>query len=263
MNYPAIVRVTKTIEEAEKVKSILFRLEREVKPGQFFMILVPGEDEIPMSVSYATNLEKGITFKVVGRATRKLYEVKEGSVIGVRGPLGNGFSLKGKNILFVGGGTGIASIVLAIERAIKENRKCKVVIGARNEREIIFEERLRRQGAEVYISTDDGSKGFKGKASDLALKLIEEMEPDQVITCGPEKMMKKIVDICNEREIYVEASLERFVKCALGICGQCVMGKGLRICTDGPVFDGKTLAGCADFGVFRRDESGKKVYFHE
>ncbi|RLF39156.1 MAG: dihydroorotate dehydrogenase electron transfer subunit, partial [Thermoplasmata archaeon] len=105
MNYPAIVRVTKTIEEAEKVKSIFFGLEREVKPGQFFMILVPGEDEIPMSVSYATNLEKGITFKVVGRATRKLYEVEEGSVIGVRGPLGNGFSLKGKNILFVGGGT--------------------------------------------------------------------------------------------------------------------------------------------------------------
>lgn len=261
MNYPEIVKIKRVAKEGRNTKTIFFDLDRKIEPGQFLMILIPGVDEIPMSVSYYAGLEKGFTFKVVGDATKKLYSMKEGDIIGVRGPLGKGFNLKGRKILFVGGGTGICSIVLAAEKAFEDDKICSVVIGARNKEEIIFEERLRKKGIEVHVSTDDGSKGFRGQASDLALKLIEEMEPDQVITCGPELMMKKLVDFCNERDIYIEASLERYIKCGLGLCGQCSMGKGLRICTDGPVFDGKTLDRCKDFGVFKRDEAGKKTYF--
>ena len=107
------------------------------------------------------------------------------------------------------------------------------------------------------ISTDDGSKGYKGLASDLAKEEIAKEKFDQVLTCGPEIMMKKLYDIC--KNIPFQASLERYMKCGFGICGQCCIGEGLRVCKEGPVFDGKTLKKIQDFGIYTRDASGRKI----
>jgi dihydroorotate dehydrogenase electron transfer subunit len=109
------------------------------------------------------------------------------------------------------------------------------------------------------ISTDDGSKGFHGFAADLAIKQLQKEGVDMVYTCGPEMMMKTLLDNCSD--LGFQASLERYMKCAIGLCGQCCIGKGLRVCKEGPVFDGKTLKKVEDFGVFRRDSSGKKIHF--
>lgn len=259
MNYPEIVKIADSIKENGTVKTFLFSYHQKVKPGQFFMVWIPEIDEIPMSVSYINNNTKGITFKKVGEATEALFNLKKGDKIGIRGPYGNGFKIIGKKILFIGGGTGIATIGPAIEKVAKKYSNLEVVFGARNKNELFFEKRIKQICSDVRISTDDGSKGYKGFVTDLAEKLLIEYEFDSIITCGPEIMMKKIFDNSNVK--YFQASLERYMKCGIGICGQCCIGKGLRVCEEGPIFDKKILKNIEDFGLYKRDASGKKIYF--
>jgi dihydroorotate dehydrogenase electron transfer subunit len=109
------------------------------------------------------------------------------------------------------------------------------------------------------VSTDDGSKGYKGFASELTKDILDKEPIDAVFTCGPEVMMKTLLGYC--RNIHFQASLERYMKCAIGICGQCCIGKGLRVCQDGPIFDKKTLQQVEDFGIYRRDAAGRKILF--
>jgi dihydroorotate dehydrogenase electron transfer subunit len=254
MNYPKITKVIENKTEAEKTKTIKFIFPGKVVPGQFFMIWIPGVDEIPMSASFIDNKIKGITFRNIGPATDALYKLKKDDKIGVRGPYGNGFQPKGKKILYVGGGTGIATIAPIIEHS---KNSSTVILGTRNKKELFFEERIKKTGADVFITTDDGSKGRKGFATDLAEELISKNKYDSIITCGPEKMMKKLFDI--SKNIDFQASLERYMKCGFGICGQCCVGDGLRVCKEGPVFDKQNLKKIKDFGNFKRDASGLMV----
>jgi dihydroorotate dehydrogenase electron transfer subunit len=259
MNIPTITTILTSTTEARDIKTITFRYPGPVLPGQFFMIWIPGVDEIPMSVSEITKDVKAITFRKIGDATHALYHLSPGIKIGVRGPYGNGFKLTGKHLLFVGGGTGIAMLAPAVEQARKRKLKSTVIIGVKTKNEIFFEVRLRRCGATVLVSTDDGSKGYKGFASDLAKDILKKEKIDAVFTCGPEPMMKTLLSCC--RTIPFQASLERYMKCSIGICGQCCIGKGLRVCLDGPIFDGKKLKKVEDFGVYRRDAAGRKIPF--
>ena len=135
-----VVKIIKDIEENNLVKTFLFKYSRETIPGQFFMIWIPGIDEIPMSVSYIYKEMKGITFKKVGEATDALFRSKKGDRIGIRGPYGNGFPIAGKHILFVGGGTGIAMIAPAIELAKIKGITLTVVIGVKTSSELFFVE---------------------------------------------------------------------------------------------------------------------------
>jgi len=257
MNYPTITKIIEIKKENQDVKTITFRYPGEIDPGQFFMIWIPEIDEIPMSASYISKNIKGFTFKKIGEATNALFKLKKDDKIGIRGPYGNGFKLKGKKLLFVAGGTGIAMIAPTVEIAIRNNIICTVIIGAKSKNEIFFEKRLRDTGAKVLISTDDGSKGYQGLASDLAKETLSEEKFDQVLTCGPELMMKKLFETC--KNIPFQASLERYMKCGFGICGQCCVGEGLRVCKEGPVFDGKILKKIHDFGVYKRDAAGRKI----
>lgn len=259
MNIPKITKILDIQNEAKNVKTITFKYPNKSKPGQFFMIWIPGVDEIPMSVSYLDKNIKGITFKKIGDATSALYKLKKGDRIGVRGPYGNGFQLKGKQVLFVGGGTGIATIAPAVEHTVKNKNKATVIIGAKTKDELFFEDRLKKCGAKILVSTDDGSKGFKGFVTDLVQDILKKENIDSIMTCGPEQMLKTLLTYSNN--IYFQASLERYMKCALGICGQCCVGEGLRVCMDGPIFDGETLKNVTDFGVYRRDSAGRKVRF--
>jgi dihydroorotate dehydrogenase electron transfer subunit len=259
MNYPKVTKIIKTENESSDVKTLFFEYPKKTIPGQFFMIWIPNVDEIPMSASYIYKNIKGITFRKVGDATKALFKLKEGNKIGVRGPYGNGFKINGKRILFVSGGTGIATIAPAVEETINNKILSTVILGVKNKSELFFEDRIKKYGAEVHVSTDDGSKGYKGFATDLAKDLLAENKYDYVLTCGPEIMMKKLFEI--SRNIPFQASLERYMKCGIGICGQCTVGKGLRVCEEGPVFDGKTLKNVEDFGVFKRDAAGRKIKF--
>jgi dihydroorotate dehydrogenase electron transfer subunit len=259
LNQPTITTIRQRRQEAAEVTTISFRYPGEMRPGQFFMIWIPGVDEIPMSVSTITPTIKAITFRIIGDATQALSNLQKGDRIGIRGPYGNGFTITGKRLLFVGGGTGIGMLAPAVEQARKKNRKVTVLLGVTTKNQLFFEKRLQRTGATVLVSTDDGSYGFKGFASNLAKELLKKETFDAVYTCGPEPMMHALLSYSNT--IPFQASVERYMKCAIGLCGQCCVGKGLRVCVDGPIFDRTTLKKIHDFGIYRRDAAGRKIQF--
>ena len=251
-----IVKIDKISVECRHTKTFRFRAPFEAEPGQFVMVWVPRHDEVPMALSYIDGL-KGFTSHAQGETTNALADFGIGDRIGIRGPLGNSFEIIGRRILFVAGGTGIASVIAAMETAVKGGRKVVTALGAKAKDELIFVKRAEKVG-EVHLATDDGSEGYHGFASTLAERLLESHKFDQVITCGPETMMKKVVSAASKKRIPIQASIERFMKCGIGICDACAFGDRL-VCTDGPVFDGEYLSACEDFGRFRRDESGHKV----
>ena len=137
MNIPKITKILEVKNEAKDIKTITFNYPEGVDPGQFFMIWIPGVDEIPMSVSSIDKDVKGITFRKVGDATSALYKLKKEDRIGVRGPYGNGFELKGNHILFVGGGTGVATLAPAVEYVVKNKSSATVIIGAKTKNPIM------------------------------------------------------------------------------------------------------------------------------
>ena len=262
MNQPTIVPISSVKNENKTIKTLTFPYDKKTIPGQFFMIWIPRIDEIPMSVSMIEDVEKSITFKVVGDATQSLFQLEKGDQIGIRGPYGNGFKIDGNNHLFIGGGTGIAMMAPAVEYCLQYHESVDIIIGAKTKKELFFLKRLKNTSARVHPTTDDGSYGSKGYASDLARELILKQPIDSIYTCGPEQMMKSIFELSNKHHIHLQASIERYMKCAVGLCGQCCIGKGLRVCVEGPIFTETQLREIKDFGVFKRNASGKKTYFH-
>ena len=252
---PRICSIVDIIENTTLHKTFYFSDEkcRNAKPGQFIMIWIPGIDEIPMSLSFIGE-KQGVTVEKKGEGTKKLHEMNVGDKIGIRGPYGNAFSMHGKKFLFVAGGTGIAPL-LPLIKMVKEK---VVILGARTSSLLLFEKELKEMNAKLYIATDDGSHGYHGFATDVFEKIIKEGKFDMVYTCGPEAMMKKVFDLCIKKNIPMQASLERYMKCGVGICDSCAID-GYHVCKDGPVFDINMLKKMKDFGKWKRDETGKKV----
>jgi len=228
------------------------------------MLWVPGIDEIPLSVFDADrgDAKVSVAVKRVGEATRALHNLKTGDWIGVRGPFGNSFTVRRGKALLVGGGVGIAPLVfLAKELAAQKASETIVVVGAKTRDELIFIDKLRDFCGEenVLAATEDGSYGFRGLASTLAESVMAKRKLDIVYTCGPEPMTRAVLDCAEKFGVYAEASLERIMRCAIGICGSCVIGR-FRVCKDGPIFNINQLKNVkGEFGVWKRDFNGKRV----
>ena len=248
-----IVPVSEVINETTNIKTIKFKWHEESKAGQFIMVWLPGIDEIPMSLSYSD----GITVDNIGEATKAIHDLKAGSQIGIKGPYGDGFDLSGDGFLLVGGGTGIAALSRAAEKLSQSGKKVRIAIGARTANDLLFVERMKAFG-EVHVATDDGSTGHHGFITQVAEKLISEKRPDMILACGPEPMMVGALGLAGD--IPIQCSLERYMKCGFGICGSCQCGK-YTVCKDGPVFSGQQLAEIEDFGKYKRDGTGKAVWF--
>jgi dihydroorotate dehydrogenase electron transfer subunit len=257
LNAPRIIKIKNIVEENPEVKTLIFKDVCEALPGQFIMVWIPGIDEVPMSLSYIDD-DKGFTFKKVGEATEALYELKNGDRIGIRGPLGGSFKLTGDKILAVAGGIGIAPLAPFIESAVEGGKDVTLAFGAKTKTELLFLKRLEESCNKLDLATDDGTFGYHGFISDLAAEILNKENFDAIVTCGPEIMMKKVVDLGVENKIPVQASLERYVKCGVGICDSCAIN-GFLVCKDGPVFSHEILGKLKDFGKAQRDTSGRKV----
>ena len=114
----------------------------------------------------------------------------------------------------------------------------------------------------IWACTDDGTCGFCGFGTELAQKVLENVSYDMIVTCGPEIMMKKIADLADYHKIPAQFSLERYMKCGVGICGQCCVDNvGWRICKEGPVFWDDEVKLITEFGKYHRDAAGRKELF--
>ena len=240
MNRLETIPITKIQEETSDTRTLFFDKKINSLPGQFLMAWT-GNDEIPLSPSYPN----AITVRKVGEGSAELFRKKEGDYIGIRGPYGTSFNTSGK-ILAIGGGTGIAPLAL-LKRT---NPQTDLIFGAATSKQIYFRD------LNPKISTDDGSEGFKGFPTELMENLLSEQKYDMVATCGPELMMVEVLKISKQHNIPAQASLERWMKCGVGICGACALST-YRICKDGPVFDSEKLTN-TDFGKSKLDKAGEK-----
>ena len=245
-----MTRIVDVRSETPSHKTFVLDTEVEAVPGQFCMPWIPRLDEKPMSLSNIDG-KAWVTVKKVGRFTQKMFELKKGDKIGFRGPYGCGFeSVKG-SVCIVGGGCGIAPL-----RPLKDMLSGHVIISARTKSELMFAKDFKDAGFEVHLATDDGSEGVKAFAHEVLSELLQKNKFKSVYSCGPEIMMKKIADICGDKGVPAQLSLERYMKCGVGICGACSIA-GLRVCKDGPVFTGEELSE-TEFGKYTKDASGSK-----
>ncbi|MBU1089856.1 dihydroorotate dehydrogenase electron transfer subunit [Patescibacteria group bacterium] len=281
---PTTVAIKEIINEAEGIKTFVFESEMNFEPGQFVMVWLPRIDEKPFGVWRVKSGELRISVSAAGDFSRKLHELKIGDKIGIRGPFGHGFTIpEKKRIALVGGGFGVAPLLGLAERA--EDCEMNFIIGARSENLIFGKNHAEKLGAKVLISTNDGSCGEKCLATDLLGKLISNnLTPhfsggtiDVVFSCGPELMMKRVAEICRDAEltpetclptgkvsrgIDCELSLERFMKCGIGVCGSCAMDdSGFCVCREGPVINGAKALQLIEFGKYRRDSVGLRENF--
>jgi len=272
---PVNAVITQIVRETPTIITLRTDIEPDAAPGQFVMVWVRGLDEIPMALSHPGS----ITVQRVGEATEALSRLGVGDSIGIRGPFGNGFEVKGEvrgdgdrdgggngngkgnKIMVIAGGVGGAPLLPLAQQAQSLGLDVTILIGARTADELLFEEYFSKCGV-VSIATDDGSKGHHGFITG-AMDMFNLAGFDQFYICGPELMMKSVLDILQAAglEAMAQLSLHRYFKCGIGVCGACTIDpSGLRVCRDGPVFSGDLLIK-SELGKYHRDATGKKIMF--
>ena len=234
----------------------------KARPGQFLMLWIPGVDEIPLSImSIDADNSVWVAVQRVGEATHALHKMKKNDFIGVRGPFGTSFSLQGKNVLMVGGGTGMVPLHFLVKE-LHASSRITVVAGAKTKSELLFMDEITEilgDRGELLTTTEDNTCGIKGLCTDPLGELLKREKFDIIYSCGPERMIRKVFDLSERCEVRFEASLERLMRCAMGLCGSCSIGR-YQVCKDGPVFNLEQLELVkSEFGVSKRSFTGRKT----
>ncbi|MHA1712678.1 MAG: dihydroorotate dehydrogenase electron transfer subunit [Candidatus Ranarchaeia archaeon] len=264
------VKVTRTYFNSPSVKTVVLDLpltEIKPNPGQFYMLWIPGHEEIPLSPSNCTSSgELSFTIRAVGPTTRFLHTLRRGQRVALRGPYGNGFDLDfnptGKEVLVVGGGVGMAPLYYVIETLCRQKACIDVLIGAKTKQELLFYTEIEKQARRVLISTDDGSHGHHGIVTDLLTQIIREENPyATVILCGPEPMLASSARLLDKTKYNYQISLHRIMKCGIGICGSCAI-KHFISCREGPVITRRQVQELGDeLGIFTRASDGSRIFY--
>jgi dihydroorotate dehydrogenase electron transfer subunit len=266
-NLTRLVTIDDVVMESINVKTLIFKdkLSSVAGAGQFIMVWIPRVEEIPMSVMVSLRTDHAaVSVKKYGVGSTALFERNKGDLLGVRGPYGNKFSIikRLKHVLLIGGGTGLVPLLRLAVKVNKLRIRCTMIIGARTKKEVIFEDYannfLSNTMHKVIVTTDDGSYGIRGTTIDAMKREIEIESFDYIYTCGPERMMKKIFEISKTKSIPIQASIERYMKCGIGICGSCCIDNRL-VCRDGTVFGSRELGAMNELGSTIRDKDGQKI----
>ncbi len=263
------IRRLLNVKSIEKLGSLYVKIDLEKdsefppsKPGQYVMAMTRDSEEIPLSVFNHINGEISLLIKKVGYSSSKFFELNEGDKILIRGPYGNSFkTFNHRNILMVSGGSGLAPLHFLACKRRKLNLNQDILLGFKSLSETININSFKNHFKRIIYFTDNGSHGEKGVPTDKLGAFIETKRYSLVVASGPEEMLYKTWKICREKKINAQFSLERHIKCSLGLCGSCIIegnGKAYRICVEGPVFSVKDLEGLEDFGKLKFDETGRK-----
>ncbi|HBT97095.1 MAG TPA: hydrogenase [Desulfobulbaceae bacterium] len=254
---PNIMTFRVVLDDAEAMKN--FRHE----PGQVGQLSVYGVGEATFVINSPPTRREFIQFSVMraGEVTSALHKLKAGDKVGVRAPLGNNFdynAMKGKDILFVGGGIGMAplrTLLLYMFDKRDDYGKITLLYGARSPEDMAFayeiEEWRKMKNTEVVLTIDREAEGWKERVG-LIPNVLLDMNPSPkdtvAITCGPPIMIKfalQALDKLKFKPEQIVTTLERRMKCGVGICGRCNIGDKY-VCVDGPVFTYAELRGMVD-----------------
>jgi len=226
-------------------------------PGQFNMLYAFGAGEVPISVSAVTGRRVTHTVRDVGLVTAALTRLKAGSVMGVRGPFGHGWPLeaiKGRNIVVVAGGLGLAPLRLAIHTLLQRRsdyQRLVFLYGARTPADLLFTREVERWrgrfDVDLHVTVDAAARGWRGDVG-VVTKLFKRISVEPAFTtalvCGPEVMMRFAAAALVDADMdpgNIWLSMERNMQCGAGVCGHCQLGPYL-LCRDGPVLPLSRLA---------------------
>ena len=218
----------------------------EILPGQFAEIRVDGSPTTflrrPISINFV-DYEKNelwLLIQIVGDGTRRMAEMEVGQTLNAILPLGNTFTMpaeKNACIVLIGGGVGIAPLLMFGEKLHSMGYYCNFLLGARSKADLLQLDEFERYG-KVYTTTEDGSYGEKGYVTHHSLLIGSNF--DYIYTCGPTPMMKAVAYYAAANDIFCEVSLENMMGCGIGACLCCVTDTtegNLCVCTEGPIFN--------------------------
>jgi len=264
-----------------EISSTYFKMELDCPeiaskaiPGQFIMVRVSNQWDPflrrPFSIHRIRRSgDKGrgtgrdahidILYKVAGKGTEIMSEMREGDEIDVLGPVGNGYIIDSNpgTVILVGGGIGVAPLLSLAEEIISQYGKLKSILlflGGKGRDDILCVEDFKGLGIDVRVATEDGSLGYRGVVTNILSDYIDSGDYTQgrsilCFACGPESMLREVAKITFEKKIQCQISLETRMACGLGACLGCVVKTGdkirgresaidyRRVCMEGPVFD--------------------------
>lgn len=214
-------------------------------PGQFAHVAVPGKTlRRPISICDADKNTLRLVFQVKGEGTEIMSQQKVGTMVDIIAPLGNGFNIdKGKRYCFIGGGIGVPPMLYSA----KSSENPLVITGFRNKNLVILQEDFKNAGAELILTTDDGSAGVNGFVTDVLKDKINEI--DEICACGPMPMLRAISQVARGNNKPCQISLEERMGCGVGACLVCACKvkkangneEYLHVCKNGPVFNSEEV----------------------
>jgi dihydroorotate dehydrogenase electron transfer subunit len=218
----------------------------DARPGQFLMLRGADWSQDPLLPRPMSCLNGGsepsVLIRVAGEGTARMARATPGDRFRLLGPLGNGWRnpRPGRQLVLVGGGVGIAPL-LFLARSLADRRdETTALYGGRTSRDLPLDDELARV-ARVVLSTEDGSRGIRGRVTDALERELEARRDVDVFTCGPEPMMEAVAAICAAHDVPCEVSLETPMACGFGVCLGCAVprlgGGYLYACSEGPCVD--------------------------
>ncbi|RLG12047.1 hypothetical protein DRN73_03665 [Candidatus Pacearchaeota archaeon] len=230
------------------------KISREVLekflPGQFLKIKINKRLDPLIPRPFTVHaIEKDILiimYQVVGKGTKALTKIQKGEEIEFLGPLGNPFPDINKDYIICAGGIGIAGFGYFLQKRVKENKKLpkKILYGAKTAEDLVRLSFFKTFGIPLELSTEDGTKGYKGYITDILEKEFKN-EPCTVLACGSLPMMKKVTEIGEKYQVDVYLVMTSFLACGTGFCKGCVIPlrnkKYAYLCKDGVTFLAKEI----------------------
>jgi len=253
---PDVIELLDWYEDGKDTRHYSFRLVNpegmvSAKPGQFFMLCVPGAGEAPFTFTQLPDdqgLFRGL-IKKVGSVTSALFSCERGSKLGIRGPFGKGWPLaefQGKRVLIMAGGCGLAPLVSLID-SLLELDKCQqlvLVYGATDSQSQLLNPERNRWCSQMAVfevlEYSQHESVLTGTPVDMIEHVMDELDqlPDVLLLCGPEKMMNRGAHVLMEKGLSPSSiwlSIERRMHCAVGLCGHCYINNEY-VCRDGPTY---------------------------
>ncbi len=253
---PKPTTIVRVRTETSNVRTYYVKLPKDVelpKPGQFNMLYVHGVGEVPISVSDVDHRTGVVahTTKFTGSVTGTFTYLKEGDLIGFRGPYGKGWPMDssvGKDVVLIAGGIGLPPLRPVVREVAKDRARYGrliIIYGARTPKDLIYSYEYGDYEAipntELHLTVDNPDEGWRGNVgvvTDLIRQADVDPEDSIAMICGPEIMMRYAVKELLKRGFKanrVFLSLERRMKCGVGLCGHCQVGPYF-VCKHGPVF---------------------------
>lgn len=233
-------------------------------PGQFVSLRLTENStdpllRIPMGLHDMWDTGISLLYKVIGKGTELLSSKKKDENIDVLGPLGNSFDLSGISsennslTILVGGGHGVGPLHSVTKTIADRDAELWVFTGAGTKRHVLCAGEMEDHGAKVFVSTDDGTAGYKGLITDLLVKELKDKPEDvkraRILGCGPAPMLAAVAQIAKKFDIPAQVSIDTYMACGIGACLGCAVMTvdGYKmVCKDGPVFDAEKI----DWGSF-------------